>query len=299
MMSHSEKSKLLSELTVNKDAYDALCSEIVNNAGSLIPQPVLVIGQNGAGKTTLLHRVYNSEFCRKISAVWIDGRVVFSSHDIISRAMAKDVSVVFIDDMDYFLTRCDYQEQFRLRRFLNEEHAPMLIASVSKMWGALSDYDAPFFEGLKNIYLSPISLSDISSCVDQHDFARMKSLLRLLPPTVKSVEIAYSIIRINYLRERDNDVLLSIFEDKYRNCYFSLPTNSQHILNAFGTGAMALNIAGLRDLTGLPNSIMSAYLKSLESLGIIYADRSMKRKTMYSMRDPLYQLWLSHNPYGA
>lgn len=285
----------LTELVVNDNAFNAVISEIDSNLGSLVPQPVMIVGQNGAGKTTLLRRIYNSEICSKKPKVWIDGRVIFSSDDIISRVIHEGASIMFIDDMDFYLTRCPYEEQFRLRRFLNDEGAPMMIGTVSKVLPALTEYEAPFFEGLRKVYISPVLSDQISRLFDEQDTARAFILLSLLPPTIKSVETVYNIIKLNKIPEKDISMLVSLFSDKYINAYQSLPTNSQHILNAYESGNTAMTMPELREKTGLPTNILTVYLKSLGSLDIIRVDKSIRRNTKYSMKDPLFQLWLTYS----
>lgn len=291
----SKASQSLTELIVNQRVANAIFSEIAGNNVSLIPQPVIVIGEFGSGKTTLLKRVYDSKSCGERSRVWIDGRTVFSSEDIISPCGKTGGSIVFVDDFDFYMTRCDYEEQYRLRRFLNEENAPMLIATVSKVLPAMTDYRAPFFEGLKNFHIPPVSVEDISDELNGKQLGRARRLLELLPPTVKSLHAIYNVVKLNDNPDNDVDSLLSIFSEKYRSCYENMPANSQRILNAFQPWVETITIPELRDGTGLPTGALTPYLKKLESLRIIRTDKSIRRKTRYSMRDPLFKLWLAQS----
>lgn len=114
----------LSTFTANTSVIDAVCKEIDGNIGTAIPQPVLIIGQDGSGKTSLLKKLLIKY--PDLQFVWIDGRFVFNSADIIKQS--SGYSVILVDNLDYYLNRCTYEEQFRLRRFLYNEGAPMLIA---------------------------------------------------------------------------------------------------------------------------------------------------------------------------
>lgn len=295
MMSSPKISVSLSEMSVNDNTFHAVISEIGGNSGSSVPQSVMIIGQDGAGKTTLLRRIYNSDICRLKSRVWIDGRTLFCSEDIISKAEQSEASVLFIDDMDFYLTRCSYEEQYRLRLFLYNEGAPMMISTVSKVLPALTDYEAPFFEGLKNVYIEPVLSESITRLFDKRDVSRAYRLMSLLPPTIRSIVTVHSIISQNDIPGKDISILVSMFSDKYRHYYQDLPTNSQHILNAFESGISSMTMPELRDKTGLSTNILTAYLKILGSLDIIRVDKSIKRKTKYSMRDPLFQIWLTQS----
>lgn len=292
-MSSQSAATLLEQITVNNDVFNALSLEIASNSNSSIKQSVLIIGQNGSGKTTLLKRIYSSEQCMDKAKIWIDGRTIFSSEDIISKAKAVNASVIFIDDLDFYLNRCSFDDQFRLRRFLYNEGGPMMIGTVSEVMSALTEYEAPFFEGLKNIYIQPVELGNLKQLFEKTDAIRANSLLNLLPPTIKSMETIYGIISLNKTPEKDKEILLSIFSEKYRGLYQSLPANSQHILNAFESG-IPKTLSELRNDTNLSTNVLTAYLKTIVCHGILKVDKSIKRNSKYSIRDPLFQLWLTH-----
>lgn len=282
----------LSKLIVNEDVFEGVIAEIDRNNGSVIPQPVMIIGPDGSGKTTLLSRILEYGKDRGRPTAWIDGRSLFCSEDIILKVVDRNASIVLIDDMDFYLTRCSYEEQYRLRRFLFNEGAPMLIACVSKVLPALTDYEAPFFEGMRHLYINPVSQDIINESFNQKDAIRVHSLMNLLPSTIGSLEIACRIINDNALPEKDISILISIFSDKYRTAYQNLPVNSQNILNAFGGNEIPMTLPELRNKTGLSTNILTAYLKTMNSLDIIRVDKSVKRNSRYSMKDPLFRLWL-------
>lgn len=215
----------LSKLVVNEDVFEGVIAEIDRNNGSVIPQPVMIIGPDGSGKTTLLSRILEYGKDRGRPTAWIDGRSLFCSEDIILKVVDRNASIVLIDDMDFYLTRCSYEEQYRLRRFLFNEGAPMLIACVSKVLPALTDYEAPFFEGMRHLYINPVSQDIINESFNQKDAIRVHSLM-------------------------------------------------------------------LRNKTGLSTNILTPYLKTMNSLDIIKVDKSVKRNSRYSMKDPLFKLWL-------
>jgi GTPase SAR1 family protein len=290
MMGQGVKTKTISNFIANSAAFEAICDEVDGNVGSLIPQPVLVIGQEGSGKTTLLRRLITRY--PNLRFVWIEGRFIFSSSDIIEQASGD--SILIVDNLDYFLERCSYEEQFRLRRFLYNEGAPMMIASVSKLTPALTEYKAPFFEGLKKIHLTPISISDISSLFDEKTVGRVSSMLNLTPPTISSVEIISRIINSNDNPEKDIKILLSHFSGIYKSAYFNVPTNSQRILNILGGSDTGMTIPEMRAVSGLASGILTSYLKNLRSQDIVSVDKTVKRNTKYLIKDPLFRIWLGN-----
>ena len=287
-MRRKAQEKSISSFIANMDAFKAICLEIDGNTGSSIPQPVLIIGQEGSGKTTLLQRIMSSY--PNSHSVWIDGRSIFSAKDITDKA--TDATIIVIDDLDYFLARCYYDEQFRLRRFLYNEGAPMLIASVSKLVPALTEYRAPFFEGLKKIHLPPINEDDLSSMFDNKSICRVLSMFSLVSPTMASVEIISRIIELSLSPENDLNLLLSHYSDKYRLIYGSMPPTSQHILNTLGNSEKGMALPEIRESSGLKAGVLSPYLKRLTKDRLITSDKTKSRSTKYAISDPLFKIWL-------
>lgn len=287
-MGYRIQSNTISTFIANSAALNAICGEIDGNIGSSIPQPVLVIGQEGSGKTTLFRRLITKY--PSLHFVWVDGRFIFSSSDITEQVSGD--SILIIDNLDYFLDRCSYEEQFRLRRFLYNEGAPMMIASVSKLIPALTEYKAPFFEGLKKIHLPPITDGDLNQIFSKDSIDRASAMFNFVPPTIKSVEIISNIIGEGSNPKDDLDFLLSYYSVIYREIYNNVPTNSQHILNILSNSEKDMTVPDIREASGLTSGILTPYLKSLKEKGIIIKDSSVKRNTKYFIKDPLFKIWL-------
>lgn len=281
------------ELVVNEDVFEAVHSEISRFGEGRIPQPIMIIGNEGAGKTTLLRRLYES--CPDKHRVWIDGRRIFSTDDIVTSVSAPSNTVLFIDDIDFYLTRCNYDEQYKLRRFLYDESAPMLVSTASKVLPAISEYKAPFFEGLKTIYINSLADNELSKILNGSTLNRIIGLLNYLPRTINSVITAYYIVKSNALQSKDLNRLVALFSGRYNNIYRSLPDYSQNIVNSLAIEATGMKIPEIRELTGLPTNILTAYLKALKRSGIINIDDSIKKKTVYYIKDPLFRLWLQNS----
>lgn len=175
----------------------------------------------------------------------------------------------------------------------------MLIGTVEKILPAFSEYKAPFFEGLKFIYIPPVTLYGNSgvSFSNPKENERAQKLLQLLPKTIRSVNIIRNIIHNSSNAKLDVTTLISEFASKYKQIYQSLPTYSQQILSAIGnTPAPGQLLSDIRETTGLPTSVLSIYLRNLCTAGILTVDKSMKKGYKYAIKDPLFGEWLSFNP---
>lgn len=289
---------IFSVSNVNDKIFNNILSDIDRGTQSEIPQPIVIIGVDGSGKSTLLRQLYTATVQSGHASVWIDGRSIFSVKDILSHTGIGSNSVIFIDDIDFFFTRCSYTEQYELRSLLYNEGAPMLIGTVEKLLPAFSEYKAPFFEGLKLVYIPPVTLDDTTgiSFSNPEEKERAQILFRLLPKTIRSVNIVRNIIRNNDNAKLDIAVLLSEFSYQYKHIYQSLPIYSQQILSAIGNApSPGQLLSDFRETTGLPTSVLSIYLRNLCTAGILTVDNSIKKKYRYAVKDPLFGEWLSNS----
>ncbi|MCH5347039.1 MAG: ATP-binding protein [Muribaculaceae bacterium] len=281
---------------LNEDTFVSVQNEININMVSSSNQAVLIIGQNGSGKTFLLNRIYNNSENAYYDKIWIDGRSIFSSDEIIMQCSNKsnksNKCLLFIDDIDFYFNRCTFDEQYRLRRFLYSQDAPMLIGSLSRLLPSLTDYNAPFFEGMKLVYIKSVDSTDLSIFFSPPYIKRALSLLIYMPKTIRSLEIIEAILTINKNQNSDLDILLSWFAEKYRAIYQGLPTYSQHILNALCLKTDGMIMSEIKYMTKLPPNILTAYLNSLSKNNIINIDKTIKKLCRYSIKDQLFSLWL-------
>ena len=273
---------------------------------SHIPQPLFIVGSSGAGKTTLIAMLSttlksNGHFG---NIMIFDGRQFFGSTDIIE-AIKNNTdalkperlpkrNIVIIDDLDFYFTRTSFDDQYRLRNYLNTESSPLLIATISRVGEWLTDYNAPFFEGVRLVYIPPVDNSFLAHAglpSETHD--RLTSLLEYLPPVVRSYKVASDIVAVSESADLDLNELLSRFAPMYRVKMDEMPLYSQKILYTLANAEKPINLSELRNLTALPAGTLSTYLRQLVNSGIIRKVNPDKRGTPYEIRDNLFRKWLS------
>lgn len=273
-----------------------------------IPQPIFVVGSWGAGKSSLLRslatRLENTDNTGKIQI--FDGKQFFSSRDIIRAIEGEDYDgctlscgsserrMVMIDDLDYFFNRCSFDDQYQLRNYLNNESAPLLIATISEVGDSLADYKAPFFEGVRLIYIPPLDRTMVETMnLSSEIQKRLNILLEYLPPVMRSLKMALDILAVSENEDTDLKELLDRVSQSYRLKLESIPVNSQKILYSLAGSDKPLTLSDMRGRTGLAAGILSTYLRQLVMSGEIRKTASEKKGTPYEMRDHLFKLWLS------
>lgn len=280
-------SKTLSQINRHIEAEEAL---------GHIPQPMFIIGSGGAGKTTLLAKLIQElESNRWEERVhFFDGKQFFNSEDIIQaiersyeRSTEEKRRIVIIDDIDFFFNRSSFDDQYALRSYLNREDAPLLIATASEVTSNLADYQAPFFEGVRVIYVPAVEIADAENS------ERMARLLKYLPPVVRSIKTASEIIALSPDPKNDLGELVRRGEALYRMRLENMPVNSQKILYALAKSSGIGSLTDLREQTGLPAGTLSTYIKMLTKSGDIRKTDATKRGAPYEINDKLFGLWLS------
>lgn len=275
-----------------------------------IPQPIFLVGASGAGKSTIFKFLtkYIEEKGKSKRIKYLDGKQYFESHEIIrdfegveydgSQSLNKNKGngIILIDDIDIYFKRSSYEDQYLLRNYLNIEGAPLLIASVSSIDNNLADYKAPFFEGVRLVYIPPLDYLNVDDIMNQsEDYKeRILSLMKYLPPVIRSLEISSAIVAQSKNSDEDVSALIKHMAPQYRNMLQSLPINSQKILVSLANSEMPLSLSALRERTGINSGVLSTYLRQLVKSGDIRKTNQKKRGEPYELRDQLFKTWLSN-----
>ena len=297
------------DMILNKAQLTEVISHIDNEmAKTTIHQPILIAGERGSGKSTLLNEIIRTYSNDKIKFIKIDGRLVFNSTYIIEYIESVNCcsaenqsnndmssSIIVIDDMDFYFERSQYDDQYLLRNYLNSPKSPLLIASVSSIQKAITDYNAPFFEGFKTIYLPEFNIDYLNSLsLSPYKRQRVEIIMKYLPRVAHSLSTALEIVNSSDKSDTDINRLIDMYSSSYREKLEKLPVNSQKIIMCLAQSDGPMTLTDISQQTMTPGGILSTYIRQMIKNNIIRKTEKPKRRTPYEISDPLFKLWLSN-----
>ena len=279
------------------------------NTPGRIPQPMFIMGNDGSGKTTLLRNLVSDlgGMDQSYRIQIFDGKQFFCSRDIIraiegegcdenlisNNSNSGSRRIVIIDDLDFFFRRSSFDDQFILRNYIYRESSPLLIATLSGVSDALADYRAPFFEGVRILYIPPFDPQSVLTGFPADKTKRISDLMEYLPTVIGSLKIASGIVLLSDDSKDDLRELIGRFALFYRIKFKDMPVYTQKVLYALSRCASPMTLSELRESTGLSSGILSTYLRQLVVSGEIRKTEPGKRGTPYEICDRLFSVWLS------
>lgn len=292
--------------SVNNDLYDIIVNGLKVEKQNSIAQSYVVVGLQGSGKTFLLNRI--ASHVRKIksceySPVLIDGKTLFSNEDIWRQCKgktSKQRTILLVDNMNYYFNRVSQDLQYELRGILNTPGAPILIASSTEVLPAFSKYDSAFYDGLRVLYIKPVSNSTIKELIKGFvDYERYNHIMQYLPKTIRSVKMVKNIIGNSNDERSDIVALVDLMSDYYQKMYDSYLPKVQKILMALSEHENGLALLGLREKLLLTGAELSPYLNKMIAQGIIVKKSTTKKDGIYSIADPLFMQWIQSTSRSA
>lgn len=281
--------KTISSIRVNQEACDTIISRINESRNGDFTKFIILTGPFGSGKTTVLRNVCNYFKKAGHSIQWLDGRMLFSVDNLTSFIVSD--CIVFVDDIEIFLSRIDISEHNRLREFLIANRVLLAGASENFIVSPRRSCDTPKYS-YKYVSIPALDLDSLwKDLLSPEQMQRAHNLSDFLAPTIRHAEEIYRIVK-----GRKGYDLLQLIErhsSLYNLRYRQLSVYSQNILNAIAEEAQGgATMAQLREKTRLSNNVLSSYLSNLRNDGIISYEVELKGKTKYRLCDLLFRKWL-------
>ncbi len=217
--------------------------------------------------------------------------------------------VLLIDNMSFIFDRLDKSEQHKLRAWLMQNEAPILIGASAVEIEETFDYGAPFYDAFQISYLNKLSFEELLDILNNlarvtnaqeilanihEEIARLKTIHQLTGGNPRTAVMLFKIIVKGFSKEINDDLeaLLDEITPLYKARFEELSVQMQIIVDAIALHWDPMNLEQLRTETRLENNQLSPQLKRLVELGWLEKLNAYKAKgSAYQISERFFNIW--------
>ena len=226
--------------------------------------------------------------------------------------MSKKINkrpVLLIDNMSFIFDRLDKSEQHKLRAWLMQNEAPILIGASAVEIEDTFNYGAPFYDAFQISYLNKLSFEELLDILNNlakltnaqeilanihEEIARLKTIHQLTGGNPRTAVMLFKIIVKGFSKEINDDLeaLLDEITPLYKARFEELSVQMQIIVDAIALHWDPMNLEQLRAETRLENGQLSPQLKRLVELGWLEKLDAYKAKgSAYQISERFFNIW--------
>ncbi|CAD0000730.1 tetratricopeptide repeat protein [Flavobacterium salmonis] len=221
----------------------------------------------------------------------------------------KKRPVLLIDNMSFIFDRLDKSEQHKLRAWLMQNEAPILIGASAVEIEETFNYGAPFYDAFQISYLNKLSFEELLDILNNlakltnaqeilanihEEIARLKTIHQLTGGNPRTAVMLFKIIVKGFSKEINDDLeaLLDEITPLYKARFEELSVQMQIIVDAIALHWDPMNLEQLRAETRLENGQLSPQLKRLVELGWLEKLDAYKAKgSAYQISERFFNIW--------
>lgn len=231
--------------------------------------------------------------------------------------------VLLIDNLDSLLAGLTDQHQWGLRRVLQREDGPWLMAAASRYPESTHDTNAAFYDFFRIQTLDRLSDSEVMLCLRtlathrgdsgkkvidliNTDPGRISALNTLSGGNPRTLAVLYSVLEAHMSEDILSQLnsMLDTFTGWYQARTEELPLQTRAVFDALALNWDPMTAAALGAATGLDTPTVSSHLARMEKLGFAEAvSLSSKRKGRngYQVSERFFNIWylMRHGPRGT
>jgi tetratricopeptide (TPR) repeat protein len=229
-------------------------------------------------------------------------------------------AVLLIDNLDSLLAGLTDQHQWGLRRVLQREDGPCLMAAASRYPESTHDTKAAFFDFFRIQTLDRLSDSEVMLCLRtlathrgdsgkkvidliNTDPGRISALNTLSGGNPRTLAVLYSVLEAHMSEDILSQLnsMLDTFTGWYQARTEELPLQTRAVFDALALNWNPMTAAALGAATGLDTPTVSSHLARMEKLGFAESvSLSSKRKGRngYQVSERFFNIWylMRHGP---
>jgi tetratricopeptide (TPR) repeat protein len=218
--------------------------------------------------------------------------------------------VLLVDNMSIIFNRLvDKSEQHKLRAWLMQNGAPIIIGASAVAMEDVSDYNAPFYDAFQIHYLKKLSFTELINILNnlaklthseevmlniQQKIARLRTIHQLTGGNPRTGVMLFKLIVKGFAEEINDDLeaLLDEITPLYKARFEELSTQMQVIVDAIALHWDPINLEQLRNATRYENGQLSPQLKRLIEIGWIERIDAYEAKgNAYQISERFFNIW--------
>ena len=235
-------------------------------------------------------------------------------HEFLTRCQQIDRRpLLLIDNLDTLLEGLEMDHQWTLRRILQRDDGPMLIAAAPRYPESTHDPSAAFYEFFRVHTLSKLSDQEVMVCLRALALQRGesgRSVLTLLdkgPGRIASLNtmaggnprtlsVLYSVLESHMSEDvlSQLSAMLDTFTGWYQARTEEMPMQARAVFDALALNWDPITAARLSEVTGLETSAVSSQLSRLEKGGFVETvslSRKGKGRNAYQVSERFFNIW--------
>jgi Flp pilus assembly protein TadD/DNA-binding transcriptional ArsR family regulator len=221
--------------------------------------------------------------------------------------------VLLVDNLDALLAGLSDQHQWALRRTLQQEDGPILLAAASRTPENIHNREAAFYDFFRMHTLDRLDDAEVMHCLRmmaQNRGERGKRVLELLDRELgrisalntmaggnpRTLSVLYSVLEANMSEDilSQLSAMLDTFTGWYQARTEELPLQARAVFDALALNWDPMTAAALAEVTGLEVTAISAHLSRLEKAAYVEAVSLSSRKkgrNGYQVSERFYNVW--------
>jgi tetratricopeptide (TPR) repeat protein len=241
-----------------------------------------------------------------------DGELVWQEFQR-SCEQLKRRPLLLIDNVDALLAGLESNHQWALRRTLQSDDGPMLIAAASRYPGSTSDAKAPFYDFFRVQDLDKLSDPEVMHClrtlaVNRHERGRgVLTLIEQDPGRIaalnvvaggnpRTLNVLYGVLESHMSADvlSQLSAMLDTFTPWYQARTEEMPMQGRAVFDALALNWDPMTAASLGEATGLDTNGVSSQLSRLEKAGFVEAvslSSRAKGRNGYQVSERLFNIW--------
>jgi len=216
--------------------------------------------------------------------------------------------LLLLDNLQDILPHFTEEDQGRLRSILMSEDIFMLIGTAPTLFGAVRNYEAPFYNFFETIWLQEIEVAQVKELIEKRlkldgrdellgkldDYeGRLRAIVHLTGGNPRLILSLYRIFTESEILEVERDFikLLDEMTPYFQDRMKSLSPQQRKVLDAVSLMDGPSSPTEIARFARLPVNVTNTQLKRLREAGFVRTLKEKKRKTLYDVSERLFRMW--------